>query len=356
LKIGTIYGSDDHMRQNDSRNLKLEALNERRRQVVECRKRGMTQEEVSALIGMSTVTIGKIDKLYREGGLKAVEVVKEGRPVGKGRILTSEQERDAQRLIMDRTPDQLKLPYALWTREAVGEMIQRRYQRKLTVRSVGNYLKRWGYTPQKPLQKAYEQRPEEVRKWEEERFPALKERAMREGADILWGDETGLRSDDVRGRSYSLRGKTPVVRVNHNRDGCSVISTVTNKGQMRWMVFKGALNSKLFIAFLRRLVKDAKRKVFLILDNLKVHHSRPVKQWVEEHHEQIELFFLPSYSPELNPVEVANADLKHGVTTHAPARKKGQLQKLVAVLLRQLQNDPDRIVSFFQKDTVRYAA
>ena len=344
------------MRQNDSRKLKLEALNERRRQVVECRKRGMSQQEVSALMGMSTVTIGKIDRLFREGGLKSVEVVKDGRPAGKGRILTSEQEREAQRLIMDRTPDQLKLPYALWNRQAVREMVRRRYDRDLSVRSVGNYLKRWGYTPQKPLHKAYEQRAEEVRKWHEERFPGLKARAVQEGADILWGDETGLRSDDVRGRSYSPRGKTPVVRVNHNRDGCSVISTVTNKGQMRWMVFGGALNSKIFIDFLRRLVKDAKRKIFLVLDNLRVHHSKPVKQWVEEHHEQIELFFLPSYSPELNPVELANAALKHAVTSHAPARKKGQLRKVAAKHLRGLQQDADRIISFFQKDTVRYAA
>lgn len=344
------------MRQNDSRKLKLEALNERRRQVVECRRRGMTQKEVSALCGMSTVSVGKIDRLYKQGGWKAVEVVKDGRPQGKGRTLTSEQERDAQKLIMDKTPDQLKLPYALWNRQAVREMIERRYHRKLSVRSVGNYLKRWGYTPQKPLHKAYEQRAEEVRKWHEERFPALKERAQREGADILWGDETGLRSDDVRGRSYSLRGHTPVVRVNQNRDGCSVISTVTNKGQMRWMVFKGAINSRIFIDFLRRLIKDAKRKVFLILDNLRVHHSGPVKQWVEDHEEQIELFFLPSYSPELNPVEIANADLKHAVTTHAPARKKGQLRKVASQHLRRLQRDTDRLISFFQKDTVKYAA
>jgi transposase len=206
------------------------------------------------------------------------------------------------------------------------------------------------------LHKAYEQRAEEVRKWYEERFPVQKERAQREGADILWGDETGLRSDDVRGRSYSLRGHPTVVRVNQNRDGCSVVSTVTNKGQMRWMVFKGAINSRIFIDFLRRLIKDPKRKVFLILDNLKVHHSGPVKEGVEDHEEQIELFFLPSYSPELNPVEVANADLKHAVTIHAPALKKGQLRKVAAQHLRRLQRDTDHLISFFHKDTVKYAA
>lgn len=344
------------MRENDSRKLRLEALNERRRQVVACRQQGMTQKEAAALCGMSTVTIGKIDRLFEKGGLNGVAVVKKGHPKGTGRILTSEQERDAQRVIADRTPDQLKLSYALWSREAVREMIAHRYDRRLSVRAVGDYLKRWGYTPQKPLKKAYEQRPQEVERFTQQIYPGIKARAAQEGADILWGDETGLRSDDVRGRSYSPRGSTPVIRVKHNREGCSVISTVTNKGQMRWMVFEGALNARILIDFLRRLIKDAKRKIFLILDNLRVHHSKPVDAWVEEHNEQIELFFLPSYSPELNPVEVANADLKHAVTTHAPARKKGQLHKVASSHLRALQRNPERIMSFFEKDTVRYAA
>jgi len=165
----------------------------------------------------------------------------------------------------------------------------------------------------------------------------------------FWSDETGLRSDDVRGRSYSPRGSTPVFRVNQNRDGCSVISTVTNKGQMRWMVLKSAINARILINFLSRLIKNAKRKIFLILDNLRVHHSKTVQEWVEEHDLEVELFFLPSYSPELNPVEIANADLKHAVTTGAPARKKGKLHKVASTHLRSLQQDPDRIASFCQK-------
>jgi transposase len=340
------------MRENDSRKLSVEALNERRRQVLACLLNGMKQEAAGKQCGVSVVTVWDVWKRYQEGGSKAIEVGRPGRQKGKGRILTSEQERDAQKVIADRTPDQLKLPYALWNREAVREMIAHRYDRKLSVRAVGDYLSRWGYT----LKKAYEQRPEEVRRWKEETYPAIKARAASEGADILWGDETGLRSDDVRGRSYSPRGNTPVIRVNHNRDGCSLISTVTNKGEMRWMGFKGALNARILIDFLRRLIKDAKRKVFLILDNLSVHHSAPVEDWVEERYDQIELFFLPSYSPELNPLEVANADLKQAVTTHAPARKKGQLRKVASSHLRRLQRNKHRIISFFPKDTVRYAA
>jgi len=326
------------MRTNDSRKLSIAELNERRRLVAACLKSGKTQKATAELCGMSEVTVRKIKKLYAEGGLKAVPVKHPGRPKDIGRVLTKEQERDAQKVIADRTPDQIKLPYALWTRQAVREMIQRRYDRKLAVRSVGNYLKRWGYTPQKPLQRAYEQNPHAVRRWLDDEFPAIKARARAEGAEINWGDETGLRSDDVRGRSYALKGKTPTIRVNQRRHGCSVISVVNNKGAMRWMVFHGALNSQLLIKFLKRLVRSAPRKVFLILDNLRVHHSRQVKAWLERNSQAIECFFLPSYSPELNPVELANASLKHAVTTHAPARKKGQMEKVASKHLRYCVN------------------
>ena len=331
-------------------------LNERRRQAVQCRITGMGLKETAELCGMSRNTVNQAWQRYKAGGWKAVRVWKTGRLVGLRRILTSEQEKETQRLIRDRTPDQLKMPYALWNRQAVRELIERRYDRKLAVRSIGKYLKRWGFPPQKPLHKAYEQRPEAVRKWLEEEFPRIRSRAKAEGAEILWGDETGLRSDDVRGRSYAPRGVTPVVRVNHNRHGCSVISTVTNKGQMRWMVFQGALNSSILLTFLRRLVKDNGHKVFLVLDNLRVHHSKPVKEWLVQNAHAMEVFHLPSYSPELNPVEIANAALKEAVTKHAPARKKGQLQLFTARFLRSLQRDHAKVIALFQKDTVRYAA
>ncbi len=344
------------MRENDSRKLSDDALNERRRQVVQMLKKGLTQEKVAEFIGMSEGTVNKINQLYKKGGLKAVLIERTGRPVGSGRDLTKEEEQLIKRLICDKTPDQLKMPYALWSRQAVRELIENRCGRKLAVRTMGDYLKRWGFTPQKPLHKAYEQRPAEVIKWREEQYPAIKERAAREGAEIVWGDETGLRSDDVRGRSYAPKGSTPTIRVNNKRHGCSVMSTVTNQGTMRWMVFQGGMNSRVFIEFLKRLIKGARKKIFLVLDNLRVHHSGPVKEWVSKNSEAIELFFLPSYSPELNPVELANAQLKRAITAHAPARKKGQLEAAAIKFLRSIQKRPMLIMAFFQKDSVRYAA
>ena len=160
----------------------------------------------------------------------------------------------------------------------------------------------------------------------------------------------------MRGRSYAPRGQTPVVRVNSKRHGLSVISTVTNRGQMRWKAFDGALNSDILVDFLRRLIKDAGRKVYLILDNLRVHHSKPVKVWLAEHRHKIEVFYLPSYSPELNPNEMANADLKQAVTRLAPARTKLELVNATARHLRSVQRKPDRIKSYFEHRPVRYAA
>lgn len=276
--------------------------------------------------------------------------------MGEGRTLTADQEQSIRRLIGDRTPDQLRMPYALWTRSAVSDLVEQQFGIKLPVRTVGHYLKRWGFTPQKPIRKAYEQRPAEVKRWLDTEYPAIAARAKAEGAEIHWGDETGLRSDDVRGRSYAPKGQTPVVRVCSNRESLSLISTVTNQGKVRWMVFGGALNAKILIGFLKRLTQDAQRKVFLVLDNLRVHHAKIVREWLATQVERLEVFYLLSYSPELNPDECLNADLKQAVTALAPARTRGQLKKATVGHLRRLSKSPERVKSYFRHLPVRYAA
>ena len=344
------------MEKIDSRTLPVEALNERRRRAVKMRLDGASLKDTATQCEMSRTTVIAAVKAFEAGGWKAVDVDRGGRPVGSGRTLSAEQERDVQRLIRDRTPDHLKMVYALWTRQAVSELIRDRFGIELPVRTMGLYLKRWGYTPHKPMRKAYEQSPAAVKKWLDEQYPVIAACAKVEGAEIHWGDETGLRSDDVRGRSFAPQGQTPVVRVNNKRHGLSIISTVTNRGQMRWKIFDGALNADVLIEFLKRLVRSAGRKVYLILDNLRVHHSKPVKAWLAEHKEQIEVFYLPSYSPELNPDEMANADLKQAVTKLAPARTRLQLVKAAARHLRSVQRQPERIKRYFEHEPVRYAA
>ena len=210
--------------------------------------------------------------------------------------------------------------------------------------------------PQRPLKKAYEQSSAAVSKWVHEQYLKIAAQAKQEGAEIQWGDETGLRFDDVRGRGYAPKGKTPVVLAHANRSKLSVISTVTNKGQMRWKVFSGALNAKILIGFMKRLVHGREKRVFLILDNLRVHHSKAVKKWLAENEEKIQVFYLPSYSPELNPDELLNADLKQRVTKAVPARNKLALTRTAIGALRSIQKQPARVESYFEQENVSYAA
>lgn len=338
------------------RSLSRQARHERRVQVIRLREAGHTYEAIATLTGLSRTGVFDICKRHTERGAKGLHDRIGGRKVGENRLLDAAQEAQVRKLIADATPDQLKMPYALWTRGAVAQLIEQRFGIRLQVRTMGKYLARWGFTPQKPMRKAYEQSPAAVKKWLDEDYPRIAARAKAEGADIHWGDESGLRSDDVRGRGFAPKGQTPVIRVNNKRHGLSVISTVTNKGQMRWRIFDGALNADILIDFLGRLIKGARKKVFLILDNLRVHHARPVKAWLAEHADAIEVFYLPSYSPELNPDEMANADIKQAVTKLAPARTKLQLVKATARHLRSVQRQPERIRTYFQHGPVRYAA
>jgi transposase len=344
------------MEATDMRKLSRDARHERRVQVIRLRKAGQTYDEIATQTGLSRTGVFDICKRHEAAGAKALHDAPSGRKSGDGRLLGAQQEEMVRKLITDKTPDQLKMPYALWTRAAVAQLVEQRFGIRLPVRTMGLYLARWGFTPQKPMKKAYEQSPAAVRKWLDEDYPVIAARAKAEGAEIHWGDESGLRSDDVRGRGFAPKGQTPVIRVNNKRHGLSVISTVTNKGQMRWRIFDGALNTNILIDFLRRLIKGASRKLFLILDNLRVHHAKPVKAWLAEHADAIEVFYLPSYSPELNPDEMANADIKQAVTKLAPARTKLQLVKATARHLRSVQRQPERIRKYFEHDPVRYAA
>jgi transposase len=336
----------------DGRKLSEAVLNERRRRAVKMRLGGATIAATAKLCEIGKRTVWAATKAYECGGWSAVIIQHGHRPRGTGRLLTLEQEREVQRLIRDHVPDQLKMSYALWTRQAARELILHRYDVLLCVRAVSNYLNRWGFTPQKPLKKAYEQSPQAVSKWLEEQYPEIAKRAKHAGAEIHWGDETGLRSDDVRGRGH----ETPVLRIKANRSSLSVISTVTNKGQMRWRIFSGALDARILIGFLKRLTSHAAKKIFLILDNLRVHHAKVVQQWLAKNANKIEIFYLPSYSPELNPDELLHADLKQHVTTAAPAKTKIQLVKTASKSLRSIQKQPARVERYFLQPDVKYAA
>jgi len=272
------------MRQKDFRGIgrdTQEAL--RARAVFLVHTVGKSQAEAAEAVGVSRQTVYQWMKRHAKGGEAGLL---DGRRVsarkGKGKLTAAEAVR-VQRWIRDKCPDQLKMPYVLWTAPVVRDLIRLRLGKNLGLSTVQLYLKRWRFTPQRPLKRATQRSPEAIRRWLEEEYPKIARRAKREKAPLYWGDETGISNQDQVGRGYAPRGKTPVVRLTAKKITTSMISAVTNQGLMRFMCYKGALNAGLFIVFLRRLIKSAGRKVFLIVDNLRVHHAVKVSEWVAAH-------------------------------------------------------------------------
>jgi transposase len=328
----------------------------RRRALFLIEHRGLSQVAAAQAVGVHRQTVNVWLKRYRARG---EDGVLDGRRVSPRRgngLLTEAEARQVQAWIADKMPDQLKLPFALWTSRAVRDLILLRLGKRLGLSTVQLYLQRWSMTPQKPLARAKERQPAAIQAWLEQDYPAIAKRAKAEGAVIYWGDETGISNQDQIGRSYAPRGKTPVVVRTARRITQSMISAVSNRGLMRFMLYDGALNADRFIAFLRRLSKDAGQKVFLIVDNLKVHHANKVQAWVAAHANDIELCYLPAYAPDHNPDEYLNNELKQKLRQQPQPGSKDELLKGTRAVLRAIQRSPQRIQAYFKPPSVRYAA
>ena len=340
----------------DARTIEPEALLERRKQAIKLFQKKMTRIEISDIVEVHRNTVGQWIKLWQDGGITSLKVQSGGRPLGNGRSLMPHEEKEIQKCLIDKCPDQLKLPFALWTRKAVTMLIKELFDIDMAVRTVGSYLQRWGFTPQKPVKRAYERNDKHVNRWLNEEYPAIALKAKQEGAEIHWGDETGIRSDDVNGRGYAPKGKTPIRISKGAREQINMISTVTNQGKLRFMFYKETMTSDLLINFMKRLIRSNERKIFLILDNLRVHHSKIVKQWLAEHKAFIEVYYLPSYSPDLNPDEFLNNDLKMGISKKPIKRAKGIWEKNAKQHMRSIQKKPQHIKNLFKAESVRYAS
>ena len=316
----------------------------------------MTQAQAAVAVGVHRQTVNVWLKRYRERGEAGVL---DGRRVSPRRgegLLTAEEAGRVRGWLTGQTPDRLGLPFALWTGRAVRELIERRLAKRLGLSTVRLYLRRWGMTPQKPLIRAKERSPAAVKAWLERDYPVIAKRARTRRAVIYWGDETGLSNQDRFGRSYAPRGRTPVLSRTAKRITQSMIAAVSNRGLMRFMLYDGALNVDRFLAFLRRLIKDAGRKVFLIVDNLKVHRARKVEAWVASHAHEIELFYLPAYAPEHNPDESLNGELKQKLRQQPQPDDQDELIRNIRSVLRAIQRSPERVRAYFTPEPVRYAA
>jgi hypothetical protein len=248
------------------------------------------------------------------------------------------------------------LDFALWTRKAVKELVEREFGVVLSINTMGDYLRKWGFTPQKPKKMAYEQCPKKVQKWIDEEYPAIKEQAKQENAEVYWGDETGVKNQCNHGRSYAPKGQTPVKKSMSKRFSVNMVSAITNQGKVQFMIYSENMNSDKLIEFMQQLIKSSSRKVYLILDNLRVHHSKIIKEWTEENKDKIALFFLPSYSPEKNPDEYLNCDLKQGLSAKKSPKDKVTLQNNLQNHMEMLQNTPERVMKYFKHKDIQYAA
>jgi transposase len=341
----------------DARQLSQSAQEELRFRAVAMVRSGLTQAKVAELLDVSRAAVNMWCQRAEREGDDSLRSRRRGQPEGQRQRLSGTQSAIICNLIRDRCPDQLKLPFALWTREAVQLLIRNRFEIDLAIRTVGDYLARWGFTVQKPAVRVYECSAEAVRQWVEEDYPRIAARAKREGAGIWWGDETGLRSRHYTGTSYSPRGKTPITRGTGKHFGCNLFSAITNRGELSFRVYEGKFNAAVFQDCMERLVKQAAgRKVFLILDNLRVHHAKVLKPWLEEHRHEIELFFIPSYSPHLNPDELLNHDLKANAVGRKRARNEAELIANATRHLEGRARTPKNVAAFFREAHVRYAA
>ena len=345
------------MRETDNRHTNLEALSEKRRIAFRMREQGHKRSVIAAAVDVNPGTLSDwFSRAKREGYQAVIDGGKRGVSKGDGRSLTPDQESRIQQLLCTSMPEDQGLADALWTRRAVISLVKRRCHVTLPLTTAGLYLRRWGFTPQKPARQAYERQPEAVKQWLDEDYPAIMARAQAEGAEIHWGDETGVRNHCQHGRSYAPRGQTPVQKLSGSRFSLNMISTVSNQGTVRFMLYEERFTKEVMIRFLERLIKGSRKKVFLILDNLKVHHANKVKEWVAGRPEKIELFFLPAYSPDLNPDEYLNCDLKAQVHSGRATRNKKQLKQRVNKAMRLLQKHPERIKKYFEHSSIAYAA
>lgn len=339
------------MRETDGRKLKHDVLEAIRIRAVLQIEHGESPEHVIRVLGMNRRTIYKWIALYREDGIKALKA----RPLlGRPLMLSGAKLRWIFKTVTTKNPLQLKFPFALWTREMVKELIERKYGTKLSVISAGRLLKKLGLSCQKPLMKAFQQDPVIVQQWIAEDYPKIKVLAKREGAEIYFEDEAGVRSDYHSGTTWAIKGETPVVKTTGARFSLNMISAITSKGKMKFMTHSGKVNASVFCEFLKRLMHNITKKIFLILDGHPVHRSSKVKKLMQSMDGRLRLFYLPPYSPELNPDELVWNSVKNKVG-RSSIKGPDDFENKVRNHLRQLQRNPGIICAFFQEPNVRYA-
>jgi transposase len=342
------------MRKDDARKLDHKTLEEMRVRVVKRVQEGESPEVLAHILGLNRSTVYGWLARYRRGGWNGLKA----KPLaGRPPKLNGKMMQWVYDTVTRKNPLQLKFAFALWTREMVAKLIKDKFHVVLSAASVGRLLAQLGITCQKPLHRAQERDEALVQQWLKKEYPKIMTIAREAGADIYFGDAAHIRSDHHAGRTWGKKGETPIVETTGARHGMSLISAITSRGHMRFMIKdKGGVNADVFIEFLKRLIAGARRAIFLIVDRGPAHVAKKTRAFVESLNGSLRLFYLPPYSPDRNPDELVWKHLKADTVGRMAISSKDDFTSKVRSSMRQLQNDPDKIRSFYQKPSLRYAA
>jgi transposase len=341
------------MKEMDARRLDHRTLTELRKRAVSSVQNGESPEAVARALNINRATMYGWLARYRDGGWGNLDAHKRG---GRPPKLDAKAIRWVYKTVTLKNPLQLKFTFALWTARMIGQAIFERFNVKLSKASVCRLLGQLGLTPQRPVWRAYQQRSEEVEKWLKEEYPRIRRLAQQKGAQIFFGDEAGVRSDHHAGTTWAKRGQTPVVSTTGARFGLNMISAVSAQGEFRFMVVKGRVGALRFLEFIKRLLHNAQRMIFLIVDGHPAHKAKLVTRFAESVKDRFRLFFLPPYSPELNPDERVWNDVKNNAVGRKAITSPKDLHGAVIGHLRLIQKSPHRVRSYFNNETTKYAA
>jgi len=336
----------------DTRKLPRKAMEQLRMAAVRRVEDGESPEDVAVALDINRRTIYRWLSAYHYGGVDALQ--RKAAP-GRPAKLSGEQMQKLARILHTKNPLQLKFEYALWTVSMIRRLIRDEFGVRLSDVSVGRLLKRLGFTPQRPMYRAWQQDAELVEAWRDREFPALARRAKRENALIFFADESGIRSDHHAGTTWAPKGQTPLVKATGARYSMNLISAINNQGHFRFMTVDGSVTARVFRDFLKRLIAGVDRKIVLVVDGHPTHRAKLVQRFVEKNKKSIELVFLPPYSPELNPDELVWAHLKTRVAKKA-TKTKEEMVKAVKNVMYSLQKSPSTVAGFFRAPTCAYAS
>lgn len=326
-------------------------LEDTRRLAVRAVEKGMHPEDAAEIYGAKRSTVYNWLKEHREKG-PAAFVVKMA--PGRTPTLTAKQEAQLRAMIIGQDPRQLQFDFALWTREMVGDLMRRKFGVNMTPQGVGKLLRRLGLSPQRPLVRAYEQNPERVRWWKEEEYPRIHAEAKAAGASIFFCDEAGIRTDYHSGTTWAPVGQTPVVTGTGNRESINMISAVSARGKLHFSFVDGNINAETFKAYLEKLLHDIDGLIFLVVDRHGAHTANATKEFVEKHSDRLRIFFLPGYSPELNPDEWVWKNVKHDNVGKIVSRGADEMRSGIKRAVARLQSSADVVASFFTDPSLAY--